>query len=217
MSAPVAGAPHAIAGALALVLWTGVALPPAVAQSAATAPDRSAATSATAPATSASATDTPPTARGPEAASGAARASAPAGTARPSADDPALEARVITVTRELRCLVCQNESIADSHAPLAVDMRNQIREQLRSGMSERDVIAFMVDRYGNFVRFRPPLAPSTLALWFGPLVLMVGGLLALGLQLRRRARRLPPPSPLRPEEAARLAALAGDDAADRLR
>ena len=136
----------------------------------------------------------------------------PAGTARPAADDPALEARLITVTRELRCLVCQNESIADSHAPLAIDMRNQIREQLRSGMSEREVVAFMVDRYGNFVRFRPPLTASTLALWFGPLILLVGGLVALGVQLRRRARRAAPPAPLQPDEAARLAALAADDA-----
>jgi cytochrome c-type biogenesis protein CcmH len=135
----------------------------------------------------------------------------PGGTARPSAEDPALEARLVTVTRELRCLVCQNESIADSHAPLAVDMRNQIREQLRSGMSEREVIAFMVDRYGNFVRFRPPLTASTLALWFGPLLLLVGGLVALGVQLRRRAHRAEPPAPLHPDEAARLAALAADD------
>jgi len=150
-------------------------------------------------------------------ATGADGPPARAGTARPTADDPALEARLVEVTRELRCLVCQNESIADSHAPLAVDMRNQIREQLRSGMSEREVVAFMVERYGNFVRFRPPLDASTLALWFGPPLLLVIGLGALALQVRRRSRRLSAPAPLQPDEAARLAALAADSSPDRSR
>ncbi|MCE2946571.1 MAG: cytochrome c-type biogenesis protein CcmH [Betaproteobacteria bacterium] len=108
------------------------------------------------------------------------------GVARPNAEDPALERRLQAVTKELRCMVCQNESIADSHAPLAVDMRNEIREQLKSGMSDRDVIEFMVARYGNFVRFRPPLDWTTYALWFGPALLMVIGFGVLLSQLRQR-------------------------------
>lgn len=108
------------------------------------------------------------------------------GVARPNAEDPALEQRLISVTKELRCLVCQNESIADSHASLAVDMRNEIREQLKSGMSEQQVIDFMVARYGNFVRFRPPLDWTTIALWFGPGLLMAIGLGLLVGQLRHR-------------------------------
>ncbi len=177
------------------------------------------------PAAASSAPSAPPVSSTPPGASGAMSAPATgvdgpparAGTARPTADDPALEARLVEVTRELRCLVCQNESIADSHAPLAVDMRNQIREQLRSGMSEREVVAFMVERYGNFVRFRPPLDASTLALWFGPPLLLVIGLGALALQVRRRSQRLTAPAPLQPDEAARLAALAADSSSDRSR
>ena len=136
-----------------------------------------------------------------------------AGIARPNAQDPALEKRVIAVTKELRCLVCQNESIADSHAPLAVDMRNEIRAQLDSGMSDRQVLDFMVARYGNFVRFRPPLDWTTIALWFGPALLMVIGLGALVTQLRQRrtlaaARSVPA---LSDTERAALAALAAGD------
>jgi cytochrome c-type biogenesis protein CcmH len=108
------------------------------------------------------------------------------GVARPNAEDPALEKRLIAVTKELRCLVCQNESIADSHAGLAIDMRNEIREQLKSGMTDRQVLDFMVARYGNFVRFRPPLDWTTIALWFGPALLLVIGLGMLVMQLRQR-------------------------------
>jgi len=106
--------------------------------------------------------------------------------ARPTAEDPELEKRLIALTKELRCMVCQNESIADSHAPLAVDMRNEIRAQLREGMSDGAIIEFMVARYGNFVRFRPPLDLTTIALWFGPALLMLAGLFALVRQLRQR-------------------------------
>jgi cytochrome c-type biogenesis protein CcmH len=145
----------------------------------------------------------------PAQAPSAAGATTP-GVARPNAEDPALEQRLISVTKELRCLVCQNESIADSHASLAVDMRNEIREQLKSGMSERQVIDFMVARYGNFVRFRPPLDWTTIALWFGPGLLMAIGLGLLVGQLRHRrtlaaARAMPD---LSEAERAALAALA---------
>lgn len=117
-----------------------------------------------------------------------APATASAAEARPAATDPALEARVMAVAAELRCLVCQNQTIADSQAALAVDLRAQVREQLQRGDSPQQVIDFMTARYGDFVRYRPPLKASTAALWFGPAALLVGGLALLVWTLRRRAR-----------------------------
>ena len=98
------------------------------------------------------------------------------------ADDPALEKRVTRLANELRCLVCQNQTLADSNAPLAVDLRNQVREQLRAGASEQDVVDFMVARYGDFVLYRPPFKATTLLLWAGPFLLLA---LGVGLLLRR--------------------------------
>src|SRR5947207_6049922 len=95
--------------------------------------------------------------------------------AAPAADDPALEKRVLEVSSELRCLVCQNQTLADSNAPLAVDLRNQIREQLRRGASERDVVDYLVARYGDFVRYRPPFKGATALLWIGPFLLLALG------------------------------------------
>lgn len=106
--------------------------------------------------------------------------------AAPAAEDPVLERRVMELSAELRCLVCQNQSLADSNAPLAVDLRNQIREQMKQGMSERDIIDFMVARYGDFVLFRPPFRLTTLLLWLGPLLALVAGLAALFYRLSRR-------------------------------
>ena len=106
--------------------------------------------------------------------------------AAPAAEDPVLEQRVMALSEELRCLVCQNQTLADSNAPLAVDLRNQIREQMKQGMSERDIIDFMVARYGDFVLFRPPFKLTTLLLWLGPLLLLVAGLIALFYRLSRR-------------------------------
>jgi cytochrome c-type biogenesis protein CcmH len=105
-------------------------------------------------------------------------------------ENPNLERRVTALAHELRCLVCQNQTIADSNAPLAQDLRNQIREQLKAGKSERDVIDFMVARYGDFVLYRPPFKAATVGLWAGPFVL-----LALGawLLLRRVRKKAPPP------------------------
>src|SRR5678815_1673632 len=91
-------------------------------------------------------------------------------------EDPALEKRVHDLSSELRCLVCQNQTLADSNAPLAVDLRNQVREQLKGGKSERDVIDFLVARYGDFVLYRPPLQANTVLLWLGPFLLLVAGL-----------------------------------------
>ena len=93
-----------------------------------------------------------------------------------------LEKRAHVLEQELRCLVCQNQTLADSNAPLAVDLRNQIREQLKAGRSERDVLDFMVARYGDFVLYRPPFKASTVALWAGPFLLLA---LGAGLFLRR--------------------------------
>lgn len=108
--------------------------------------------------------------------------------AAPTASDPVLEARVLAVSGELRCLVCQNQTVADSHAALAVDLRNQVRDMLRQGASDDQVLRYMTDRYGDFVRYRPPLQARTVLLWAGPALLLAGGLLALGWQLRRRQR-----------------------------
>jgi cytochrome c-type biogenesis protein CcmH len=102
------------------------------------------------------------------------------------AQDPALEKRVAGLAHELRCLVCQNQTLADSNAPLAVDLRNQIRAQLASGKSEREVMDFMVARYGDFVLYRPPLKASTLLLWAGPFAFLIAGLYFLVRMLRRR-------------------------------
>ena len=119
-------------------------------------------------------------------------------------EDPGLERRVTSLAHELRCLVCQNQTIADSNAPLAQDLRNQIREQLKAGKSERDVIDFMVARYGDFVLYRPPFKASTVALWGGPFVLLLLGILIL---TRRLAARRAPPAPLSPAERERAAKL----------
>ena len=105
----------------------------------------------------------------------------------PSAD-PGLSQRVQAIAIELRCLVCQNQTIADSHADLAVDLRNQVRDMLRQGKSEREIIDYMTARYGDFVLYRPPVKGSTALLWFGPAALLAGGILALSLVLRRRCR-----------------------------
>jgi cytochrome c-type biogenesis protein CcmH len=98
------------------------------------------------------------------------------GEAKPLADDPAIEARMLVIADELRCLVCQNQTIADSHSGLADDLRREIREMLVSGKSNQEVIDFMVARYGDFVRYRPPFKISTALLWLGPfLMVLIGG------------------------------------------
>jgi len=107
------------------------------------------------------------------------------------AQNPELDKRVAALAEELRCLVCQNQTLADSNAPLAVDLRNQIREQLAKGASERDVREFMVARDGDFVLYRPPLKASTIVLWIGPFILLLAGAFLLIRQLARR--RVPEP------------------------
>ncbi len=114
-----------------------------------------------------------------------------ANEAAPASEDPVIEARMVKIAEELRCLVCQNQTIASSNAGLAVDLRNQVREMLRRGDSDQQIIDYMTARYGDFVLYRPPLKGTTALLWFGPGVLPVGGLTVLFLVLRRRSRMDP--------------------------
>jgi cytochrome c-type biogenesis protein CcmH len=102
--------------------------------------------------------------------------------------EDALEARIVAIAAELRCLVCQNQTIADSNAELAKDLRRQIREMLVAGKTDREILDFMTQRYGDFVLYRPPLNPATALLWAGPALLAVGGAAALLWSLRRRSR-----------------------------
>ena len=132
--------------------------------------------------------------------------------AAPLSADPALEARVLKIAEELRCLVCQNETIAASQADLAKDLRQQIREQLTQGRTQPQILEFMSQRYGDFVLYRPPLQLSTVLLWAGPFVLL---LVAAGVLLVNIRRRDPStePAPLTPAELQRAQRLL-DDAGD---
>jgi len=111
--------------------------------------------------------------------------------AAPAAADPVLEARMQRIAIELRCLVCQNQTIADSPAGLSDDLRREIREQLLRGATDQQVVQYMTDRYGDFIRYRPPIKGSTMALWIGPAVLLVLGVAVLVIALRRRAKLAP--------------------------
>jgi cytochrome c-type biogenesis protein CcmH len=131
-----------------------------------------------------------------------------ANEAAPLAADPALEARVLRVAEELRCLVCQNETIAASQAELAVDLRRQIRTRLQQGESEAQILDFMVQRYGQFVRYRPAFGTTTALLWIGPFALLGLAAFVLAINIRRRhddAR----PAELSEAETRRLAELLG--------
>lgn len=113
-----------------------------------------------------------------------------AGEARPLADDPVAEARLKHLAVELRCLVCQNQTLADSNAPLAEDLRREVREMIAKDMSDKEIIEFLVARYGDFVLYRPPLKATTTLLWVGPFVLLTVGAAALVITLRRRAHKV---------------------------
>src|SRR5713226_7788722 len=102
------------------------------------------------------------------------------------AEDPQIEQRMRALTQQLRCLVCQNETLADSQADLAEDLRKQIREQMKAGKSDQEIIGFLTQRYGDFVLYRPPVKPSTYLLWFGPFVLLLGGTLMLYRYVKHR-------------------------------
>ncbi len=109
-------------------------------------------------------------------------------TAALTAADPALEAQMLAITGELRCLVCQNQTIADSHADLAVDLRQEVREMLKRGQTPDQIRRYMTDRYGDFILYRPPLKATTAVLWLGPALLLAVAIAALVLVIRRRAR-----------------------------
>jgi cytochrome c-type biogenesis protein CcmH len=126
--------------------------------------------------------------------------------AAPLAQDEVTEKRMVAISSELRCLVCQNESLSGSHAELANDLRREIRTLISDGKSDNEIMDFMVSRYGDFVRYRPPLKGTTLLLWFGPVLLFIGGLATLILYLRRRnlAIRDTPLSAKEQQQAERL-------------
>jgi len=121
--------------------------------------------------------------------------------------DPALEARAREITKQLRCLVCQNQSIDDSNAPLAHDLRVLVRERLKAGDSDEAALAFVVARYGDFVLLRPPVKATTWLLWFGPGALLIGAALFLWVRARRRSALPAAPAPLSDDERKKLAAL----------
>lgn len=128
--------------------------------------------------------------------------------ALPLADDSVLEQRAMRLAAELRCLVCQNQSLAESNAELALDLKNQVREQIRAGKSDDQIRDYMVARYGDFVLYRPPVKATTVLLWAGPFVLLVAAFVGLALYLRRRREQVIE-AELSPEQHARAQALLG--------
>ncbi len=131
-------------------------------------------------------------------------------------DDPALEARARELSKEIRCVVCQNESIDTSNAEIARELRLLVRERLVAGDSDRQVLDFLVARYGDFVLLRPPFKPATYFLWLGPLLILALGAGGLILAVRlRRARPAAGPAPLSPEERARLEDLLAEEVPDK--
>lgn len=126
--------------------------------------------------------------------------------AQPSAADPVLEERVMKLSKELRCLVCQNETLADSRADLAEDLRRQIREQMKAGKTDKEIIGFLTERYGDFVLYRPPVRPTTYLLWFGPFCFLIVGLVVL-LRYVKQRRELIIEQPLSPDDHRRAETL----------
>jgi len=128
----------------------------------------------------------------------------------PTLHDPVAQKRLVDLSSQLRCLVCQNQSIAESNAELAVDLRNQINEQIKAGKSDREIVDFMVTRYGDFVLYRPPFKATTVLLWVGPLALLALALFVLFRALATRRTRIEdrPLSEAERAEAQRLLASA---------
>ena len=133
-----------------------------------------------------------------------------AGEARDIAEDPVLEKRMVGLAENLRCLVCQNESLASSHAELAEDLRREVREQMKKGMTDQQIIDYLVSRYGDFVLYNPPVKSYTLLLWGGPFLLFLLGGVGLFFQLRKR-RDSVPETEMSPEAEQRAAALLNND------
>ena len=133
-----------------------------------------------------------------------------AGEAQDMAADPVLENRMIVLADKLRCLVCQNESLASSHADLAEDLRREVREQMQKGLTDDEIIEYLVSRYGDFVLYDPPMKSYTMLLWFGPFALLIVAVLGLLFQLRKRRETVPEAS-LTPEAHQRAAALLNEE------
>jgi cytochrome c-type biogenesis protein CcmH len=133
-----------------------------------------------------------------------------AGEAQDMAADPVLEKRLIGLADKLRCLVCQNESLASSHADLAEDLRREVREQMQKGLTDDEIIEYLVSRYGDFVLYDPPMKSYTMLLWFGPFALLIVAVLGLLFQLRKR-RETVPEATLTPEAHQRAAALLNEE------
>ncbi len=129
-----------------------------------------------------------------------------AGEAKDLAEDPVLEKRMIGLAEKLRCLVCQNESLASSRSELANDLRQEVREQMLKGMNDQQIIDYLVARYGDYVLFDPPVKSYTLLLWYGPFVLLLAALAGLMIQLRKRKTKIAEPH-LSEEDAKRAADL----------
>jgi cytochrome c-type biogenesis protein CcmH len=129
-----------------------------------------------------------------------------AGEAKDLADDPVLEKRMVGLAEKLRCLVCQNESLASSRSDLANDLRREVREQMNKGKSDQEIIDYLVSKYGDFVLFDPPVKRYTLLLWYGPFALLLIGLVGLVIQLRKRKNEISEAS-LSDEDAKRASAL----------
>ncbi|MEY2631483.1 MAG: hypothetical protein RIR00_137 [Pseudomonadota bacterium] len=132
--------------------------------------------------------------------------------APPEVQDPVAEKRIQALSEELRCLVCQNQNIADSNADLAQDLRRELRGMIQAGKSDKEIIDFMVARYGDFVLYRPPVKGLTLMLWGGPAFLLLLGLIALFTYLRKRNQVVAEQRPLSEEENRRLSAMLADQA-----
>jgi len=134
--------------------------------------------------------------------------------AEPMAMDPVLEKRVNEISAELRCLVCQNQTIADSHAELAIDLKNQVRGMVKAGKTQDDIVDYMVQRYGDFVRYRPAMKPTTVLLWAGPFLLLLIGLTVLVINLRKRMALVKDDVDLSSEENERLKAILESEVAE---
>lgn len=137
-----------------------------------------------------------------------------AAEARPAADDPVLEARIMRLAEELRCLVCQNETLAGSNAELAVDLRREMRDLARAGRSDDQIVDFLVQRYGEYVLYRPRFKAATALLWLGPFLLLAAASAGLLLYVKRRSQRQAVPA-LSEEERRRAAALLASAAGDK--
>ncbi len=133
-----------------------------------------------------------------------------AGEAKDLAADPVLEKRMIGLAENLRCLVCQNESLASSHAELAEDLRREVREQMAQGKNDQEIIDYLVARYGDFVLYKPPVKSYTMLLWFGPFALLLIGAGVLVFQLRKR-RQTVQETELTPEAQQRAASLLNEE------